>query len=712
MLGHLFEPDEELIQYRTFYYREHGSSCFSLQSGEDDKPQVEKKARASLTAPTTGPKKKINFQDYKKKQANGVITPGKKISPELAPTKLPQPHVNGVKEQPKETPPKPAPKPDESQPRKRKLEDSVASKPSKQADAPSQDNMQPAKKARKDSLSEPNTTLEPAATSNGTPHGLPPILSPNHAPLNPYDLPPILSPTLPVAIKAELKILDGLETQRKRAESSASTSSSDKKSQLLAVPDANAPRSDKASKGSPQPRNKVKPVSNAKSPSAEPAQLHREMEQVMPEKRSRIVRLKYGKKVARTLEQLLKLPASRKPPTAAEKRERQENMKDRLSKPQPKSGDVEVRKNKEASKAPVRNSTSTAKAEANATSKAPEKRPRAEDDMPSSKRQRTQASRENPSTPTPQPISPPTKSNKSSAQKPQGVYSTPRKVIGAINMIRTSSGEGIDSTVTTPSSGMKNYDAKVAPTSTPVNGKKQVAKHPLQQISMKLNSLGRSLKHECQGILNKGKPISEEDSKRAAVIFLECILSYMAGYYVQDVFRVRPGEVDNTWKTLLPFSLSFAACTRNFKHLEGLRLYLSVIMASCVSGAVSLRYRPLAHDSPQDQAPPSDTAANIAVLSDHFIKVLRFAAEARQALPIDDIMTSYPQTWAGRETIANPSKDGGKIVGDTLAGPYFLPIGIDTSPIHAVRFGLQFLKEYCAKERLKYEFRVNLENAE
>lgn len=519
MLGHLFDPDEELLQYRTYYYREHGQDCLVLQSGEDDRPQVEKKANQYLSAPTTGPKKKISLSDYKRKQANGVITPGKKISPELPPTKLPQTYVNGVKEGKTQTPPKPAPKPDESQSRKRKLEDSATTKPSSQAHARLQDNMPSAKKPRKDSLSEHNTTLDTSAHTNGTPHGLPPLLSPVHASLpNPHDLPPILSPTLPAPIRTEL---EKIET-RKRAESSASASSLDKKSHHLAVPESKPHRNDDGSKGSPQPRNTVKPVSGVKSPATEPAELQRELEQVAPEKKSLIVRLKF-KKVARTLERILKLPPSRKPPTAAEKRERQENMKERLSKPQPKPNDVDVRRNKEAAKAPVRNSTGSAKAEGNATSKVAEKRPRLEEDMPSSKRQKTHASRENPLTPIQQTIPSPTKSNKSSAQKPQGVYSTPsRKVVGAINMIRTNSGEGVDSTVATPSSGVKNYDSKAPPTSAPVNGK--MPKQSLHHMSMKLNTLGRSLKHECQAILNKGKGIAEEDSKRAAVIFLECLL--------------------------------------------------------------------------------------------------------------------------------------------------------------------------------------------
>jgi hypothetical protein len=58
-----------------------------------------------------------------------------------------------------------------------------------------------------------------------------------------------------------------------------------------------------------------------------------------------------------------------------------------------------------------------------------------------------------------------------------------------------------------------------------LNAKKQGDIQGLSQISMKLNQMGRSLKHEAQKVvLEKGSRASKEDLKRAAVTSLECIL--------------------------------------------------------------------------------------------------------------------------------------------------------------------------------------------
>jgi hypothetical protein len=97
-------------------------------------------------------------------------------------------------------------------------------------------------------------------------------------------------------------------------------------------------------------------------------------------------------------------------------------------------------------------------------------------------------------------------------------------------MLRTASTESQDSTPgksgrsDTPDLGSKHLDVK-APTSAPMNSKKQMDISLLQHTSMKLNQKGRSLKHEAQKLeREKGTNLSKEDQKRAAVIGLECIL--------------------------------------------------------------------------------------------------------------------------------------------------------------------------------------------
>lgn len=196
----------------------------------------------------------------------------------------------------------------------------------------------------------------------------------------------------------------------------------------------------------------------------------------------------------------------------------------------------------------------------------------------------------------------------------------------------------------------------------------------------------------------------------------------MAAYYAQDLslnLRNRAGEVEQTWKTLLPLCLSYARSTKEFAHLDGLRSYLSSVIASTICTCVAQRSSATkAHDSPQDVAHAqlakehTSLAENFALLSDHARKMVVHYQDARIALPVEDLETIYKKTWAGRETNAKLVKEAEKVSGTRMSGPYFLPISNDTTPIQAVRFGLKFLSEYCEKEGLKYSLRVNLDKPE
>jgi hypothetical protein len=94
-------------------------------------------------------------------------------------------------------------------------------------------------------------------------------------------------------------------------------------------------------------------------------------------------------------------------------------------------------------------------------------------------------------------------------------------------MLRTTSTESNESTpgrsVATPA-GVK-VENKRGPTSAPLDSKKQADISLLNQTSMKLNQMGRALKHEATKILTApGKTITKQDEKRAAVTNMECIL--------------------------------------------------------------------------------------------------------------------------------------------------------------------------------------------
>lgn len=103
MIGHLFEPSEEHLQYRTYFYREPYVNCFVIQSGEeaDPEPVIEKPKPKPLTTASQGRTKKISLSDYRAGRINGVVTPGsKKLSPDLMPTQTSHTQPNGVKSSP------------------------------------------------------------------------------------------------------------------------------------------------------------------------------------------------------------------------------------------------------------------------------------------------------------------------------------------------------------------------------------------------------------------------------------------------------------------------------------------------------------------------------------------------------------------------------------------------------------------------------------
>ncbi|KAL1795491.1 hypothetical protein ACET3X_005715 [Alternaria dauci] len=704
-IGRLWKSDEEHLQYRTYLYREPCQDCFELQAGEDDEPEPE----PTRSQPANGQpgKKKPNLSAFKVKPANGPNPPSVKISsPSLAPEKA-STQANGVSKSEKLS--VPAQKAESKSPRSTagtSRDEHPASKAN--GDVPSS-NRPRAPSAQKSETASSKGKIEKPDPSSATPHGLPPLLSPVHEPMgNPYGLPNILSPTLPSNIQAEL---DRMEVQRKRADSDASVSSSDRKSQTLAVP----PSASQQSNGTPKSETRVRSVSiNGKSPNPETTK-------------------------APVVGQILRLPSKR---ANAEKKERNEAPRAAATDTQPKVTEPPVIKKKPVPKVVARRAETTTPAAptpsagakpAPASTKVAEKRPRPDEDttltVPPTKRPRAGSG---PITPL-QNISPPALPSKSSTQKSQNQYATPKKDIKSVNMLRSQSSESNNNDTTPGRSGATPAGAKLehkaGPTSAPLNTKKQADISLLGQTSARLNQMGRALKHEATKILTTGgSKISKQDEKRAAVTNLECILAYMAAYSAQDLslnLRGRAGEVEQTWKTLLPLCLSYSRCTKDHQHLDGLRSYLSSTIAAAICTHVSQRYQNpkpavVSHDSPQDATNTADAtrqhnnslAENFALLADHTMKMHRHYQDARIALPLDDLQTLYKKTYAARETNARLAREPEKISGARMSGPYFLPLATDTTPIQAVRFGLRFLSEYCEREGLEYRFRVNLERPE
>lgn len=712
MIGHLFTPSEEHLQYRTFRFREPYQDCFVLQPGDEERTEPERPKSQASDQSSQPAKKKISLSDYKSKQANGVITPGsKKASPSLPPAKPLL--ANGTKKV--DTNQLPKEKSDAIKVQKRSATEALGStRPEKRL----RDNTGltvPQQATKTESMDSTKVHVDRSEPSNSTPHGLPPLLSPVEQSVNnPYGLPDILSPTLPTNIQTELDRLD--EISRKRGNSNSAVSSSDTTAtnNLLSKLHTEMSKIQKA--------QDARPVSaNGKSPDMTQADCEPTPTQNL------IVKLKYGKQNRTNVVQLLRLPPSRKPAVIADKKDHPNTPKERAVRP---TTDESPARPKDSGKTiPRRPDSSASKAKVSNNTKVPEKRPRSESDVSSTipaKRQKAQTGQEAPRTPAEHIATSPVVS-RSSAQKNPNLFSTPRKEHRAINMLRTNSTEGLDSTPArsgnTPSSASKHLDVKGAQSSGSIDKKKQAEIQVLSQVSMKLNQMGRSLKHEAQRIFSdNGGHLNKEDQKRAAMITLECILSYMAAYHAQDESmraRGRPSDVEGTWKTLLPLCISFMRFTKDFPALDGLRLHLSAVISATICTQIAARStRPKAHDSPQD-IPQAELAKqlsavtdNFALIADHHLKLLRYARDASNVFPSEDIQKMFPKTWVGKDSNAHFSREPEKFKGGKLSGPYYLPIQFDTTAIQAVRFGLKLLGEYGEKERLPHKLRVNLDKPE
>ncbi|KAF2432201.1 hypothetical protein EJ08DRAFT_138265 [Tothia fuscella] len=492
--------------------------------------------------------------------------------------------------------------------------------------------------------------------------------------------------------------------------------------------------------------------SRPKLPKVSPA------EEELPEKL--VVKLKYGRKNKMQIERYLKLPPrpTRDPAKLAHlqslKVDHGEGSRVRSSSTASQQRVEPSIKSKEAAtltRDPAKKTLlpSERPSKSSSTPDKVEKRSRQDDNehAPAPKRQKIPANLDidkNPKTPNRAPLISPS-FQKSGGSMKSNAHLTPRADhLKSTAMSRSISNE---TPVATPGGKPPNPTplprGEKGPTSVPVNGK-AAESHVLNKLSQHFNNLGRKLKHANQAITSKSRDqITDADRKKAACLGLECILSYMLAYALVDAARKidrRSAEIDSTWVTLLPLFKHLGISTRAFQHLEGLRYHLGIaicarIQAVCAdrssrsSTSSSAPQPPISQtqsqdvvggrdksDSPNDpfsSSTPASASAitkNQEISGENFKFLLEFSREASSKLSIEDIISGFPKTW-GKKATGLRESGVETLLRDGIAdckGKFWLPIGIDTQPVQAVRFGLQALGEWVKKEGLVYEVQVKL----
>ncbi|EEP78339.1 predicted protein [Uncinocarpus reesii 1704] len=740
--GCLFAPEEEQLQYMTFLSRQTEDTLLVAVGGWSDRNgniiEEDEPSRTGLKMSSNPPqkgqqKKKISFNDYKKKALEGSVpaTPAAESSAKAGPS--PSNTRN-------ECSTKPAAKDDDD------------ARAQKQLSPVSLD--EPSSKIRQ---SGEESDADKAPTNRKSAPVVPELLSPTLPPATRSPrLPPLLSPTLPSELEEQLlqfsdeSVKDTSPTTGKttpipsKSDSSATKSKSKQTDQQqgdvssstkLKVPNAKG-----GIKKSPIPappaqlpikKVAVDPLRNAISSTSTPKPAI-----TTPAELKLLIKLKYGRRNAKRVEALLKIAKRR---ATAEKRpvrqKLQEDMSDQKDTPTPLASKT-VSKQRE----PMSGT----------------KRAQAADDIspqgPAAKRPKTAATTPADSSQIPMQIpksTPPTCKNSGQKPKPQPAASNkePKVSPKGASMRRTESG---DSEIGAPARNSINTNEEK-----PVNGPSPALSTETQSAKLewrawrdewkKYMDLGRELKYACNPQAERGKSV---DNKLGTVMAIESVLCFALAFIADNKSNsiARQAVVSSNWCSLIPYWQAVTHRAAPYPHLHGLCSLLGAIIYEAIHvldldtlAAIALPGRPSTNSNEKDKVvatpgcdDPSSPPQTVTLTENS--EVIRSLIDLRKRLPeshreanrlwlegsrlLPDVVLAreYKDTWLRRSrNFEGRGKQVLKV--GKYAGDFFLPLAKSgamapgtgtTGVIEAIRFGCVFLEDWCNKEGVKWASKLKL----
>ena len=345
-------------------------------------------------------------------------------------------------------------------------------------------------------------------------------------------------------------------------------------------------------------------------------------------------------------------------------------------------------------------------------------------------------------TPVPSAFKSPALSSQGSAQKAQ--VSPPKKDMKSIAMRRVDSGDGNvktpqgavrHGTPTAPTSAEKPRGEDKTSSASSSKGRKDI--EAWRAESKKYTELGRKLKHEADNLLRPktdGAQVEEALAKQGTALAIETVLCYVLAFYAGDQARNlqrQPGDVQS-WRSILRYLKFVTAKSEQYPHLHGLCFQVGAVCREIIHtlDVERLRNEPLPVAAAEEVQPPTpgtdnnpstgetDGAAKAATYRKNYLtfqaelvenahEVRRFWAEGAEELTVDELQSSFPQTWAHRSKRPLPVASDKWIPGK-YQGAYYLPLGAFSSGLEAVRFANMLLGEWTAKERVAWKGQLDL----
>ena len=302
---------------------------------------------------------------------------------------------------------------------------------------------------------------------------------------------------------------------------------------------------------------------------------------------------------------------------------------------------------------------------------------------------------------------------------------TPKADLKSAPMLRTESREG---STTTPRGLALNGTPNVAGSGNRCNsvtssGGRKPSPQDVKRDASKYLRQATDLKHASDVFLKDMSNKTDAERKRGVMIGTESVLCYILAFTLFDEPQRQFGQYGNIdgWKSMLRLLDLISREAQQFKHLTGLLLQLEGIIRDYMVcyGFQRLDYNPLEQKQLDTAAvDPAKTNEEHKAAAYHgsFHEFRRHFEKSQLAwrsgldlLKVSDIESEYPMTWAKRERhfiLAVKSTDA--VVQGEYQRKYNLPMGSMTSGLQAVNFGMSFLEEWCKKNGVKWEPKVEL----
>ena len=370
-----------------------------------------------------------------------------------------------------------------------------------------------------------------------------------------------------------------------------------------------------------------------------------------------------------------------------------------------------------------------------ATPKSGEKRRKADEEkdllQPSTKRHKPQATdlTSRPHTPVTSATKSPNLPHHGGSQRIQ--LSTPKQTLKSAAMNRVGSTDG---DVHTPQGPVRGGSTPAAPGSVEAPNREGRSSSNVSATSNPLHTtrsdeslffkaefrryadIARTLKREADPLTKLSDGQYNPDStvrKQGLAIAIEAMLCFILAFSLSDeTTRLMRAPIDrSSWNTLLPYSRflkSLAAKCQESDHLAG---FLCQLEAFCRDTILNHDLDHLERIAGAQDEQRADLATFMTQMSQNGHQTKQSWTQGYSQLDVETLREHYPSTWSKRsETPVGRmgyEKFSSQQNGNTPTRSFYLPLNSASDGLEVAWAGLSFLEEWCSKEGIEWESKIN-----